>query len=86
VCVVRVKKGVGLSRNGQVIDLTVSVDRPVRICENTGADKVPRLDMRGSALAAAGVPNAVAASAASTSCLRIQDMSANTYAESLDLI
>lgn len=91
ICVCRGgKQGAGARRHGQVAGLTVSVDRPTLICENMGAEKVPRLDMRGSAVATPCVPNVVAASAISTSCLRteptIQDMSAKTHAKSSDLI
>lgn len=75
----------GTRRHGQVAGLTVSVDRPTRICENVGAENVPRFDMRGSEVAATCEPNVVAASARSTSCLRteptIQDMGAKTHAK-----
>lgn len=82
--------GGGIRRHGQVAGLTVSVDRPIRMCENMGAENVPRFDMRGSVVATTGVHNVVAASAKGTSCLRteptIQDMSAKTHVKSLDLI
>lgn len=75
----------GTRRHGQVAGLTVSVDRPTRMCENVGAENVPRFDMRGSEVATTCEPNVLAASARSTSCLRteptIQDMSAKTHAK-----
>lgn len=74
----------------EVAELTISVDRSGRICESRGEDKVPRLDMRGSAVAKTCVPNMITASAISTSCLRteqsMQDIGAKTDAISPDLI
>lgn len=74
----------------EVEGLTVSVDRRTRSFGNMGADKVPRLDMRGSTVASTCVPKVTTTSAISTSCLQrepiIQDMSAKARAELWNLI